>query len=317
MTAFPNRLVYGSAGIDLGVPRRIHRNNLDTTWGEGIRSFDTAPIYAHGQAEQILGEFLSRHPDASVTTKVGLNGNSIPRMPAFVFRSARWGSKFFKKRQTISLREPSPKEPPPRQNPETLDLKTLENSLYESLDRLGRSSISTLLMHEVHPSAANNPATVAFVQNVQNSGVIEKAGLGGSGLEQAADCLNPIYQVMQTGIWLGASDSAPIPPSFSGETIAYGTLRPLNSLSLWLQDERIRTKWMRELDSPLDADEGLPVWLVSWVLNHLRNSKVLFYSSRPAHIRQLARGTTALLADPDRISLFERLYLRLASTHDS
>jgi D-threo-aldose 1-dehydrogenase len=46
---------------------------IDGAWAEGIRYFDTAPLYGHGLSERRLGRALSRRPrsDFIISTKVG------------------------------------------------------------------------------------------------------------------------------------------------------------------------------------------------------------------------------------------------------
>jgi D-threo-aldose 1-dehydrogenase len=46
---------------------------MEAAWAEGIRTFDTAPMYGHGFAERIVGEFLREQPRDSyvLSTKVG------------------------------------------------------------------------------------------------------------------------------------------------------------------------------------------------------------------------------------------------------
>ena len=44
---------------------------LDAAYDAGIRHFDVARSYGRGLNEALLGKFLSRHSDATVTTKFG------------------------------------------------------------------------------------------------------------------------------------------------------------------------------------------------------------------------------------------------------
>ena len=68
----PARLGFGTAGISIAAPREAHRL-LETAWDCGIRYFDTAPLYAYGEAEKLLGQLLrGRQDQATICTKVGL-----------------------------------------------------------------------------------------------------------------------------------------------------------------------------------------------------------------------------------------------------
>ena len=55
------------------------REVLAEAWRQGIRSFDTAPLYGHGQSERRLGAFLREQPrDAfALSTKVGRRLRSV------------------------------------------------------------------------------------------------------------------------------------------------------------------------------------------------------------------------------------------------
>lgn len=312
-----SRLILGTAGFDLGVQRRKHLHVLEQAWDEGISHFDTAPIYAHGQSEVILGEFLKSHPCARITTKAGLSGRIFPRVPASLFRLARWGS-----RLVVRARATTPKNEllPPKEIsvkptepiPMPLDITKLKQSLESSLRRLQLRSITVLLLHEVHPLAANDPAVVDFISGLRKDGIFELAGIGGTHFDLTSEALNPAYRVIQTEFYLG---SRPWPEHLSSPTvekIAYSALRPLKRLSDLLNERGLLKKWQHELDSTLEGTEGLPVWLVSWVLHQLPNSSAIFFSSKPSHIREVAQGILPLLADPARIAVFENLYQKLS-----
>jgi len=52
---------------------------LSAAWDAGVRHFDVAPLYGHGEAERILGSFLAgRRDEATIVTKFGIEptGNS-------------------------------------------------------------------------------------------------------------------------------------------------------------------------------------------------------------------------------------------------
>ena len=76
----------------------------------GIRFFDTAHIYAEGRSEEILGEAIGHLQDAKVCTKIG-----------------------------YEVIDGKPKK--------NYEINFLNDSLSISLDRLRRSSIDLLLLH--------------------------------------------------------------------------------------------------------------------------------------------------------------------------
>lgn len=316
MASRVSRLIYGTAGIDLAVSRGIHLRNLEEAWSEGISHFDTAPIYAHGQAEAILGEFLKFHPDARVTAKMGLIGRFLPRLPASAFQFARWGARLLaRSRQSPSNPgeqvSAEKKAPSIESKPAALDLISLKQSLDGSLRRLRLDSVPVLLLHEVNTMSANDPATVEFIEGLQQQGMFQKAGIGGGNPAMEQVVLNPIYQVIQSEFYLGGRPwpEAQVPPH--RQNILYAALRPMKSLSTLLLDPSLAAKWRQELDSSLAGQEGIAVWLMSWALHQIPNSRAVFFSANPGHIRDMARGVEPLLVDSQRLAVFGSLYRNL------
>lgn len=62
------------------------RDTIATAWDEGVRYFDTAPLYAYGMSERLIGdEMRSRSEDCVISTKVGRllrpGGDVFPGQP--------------------------------------------------------------------------------------------------------------------------------------------------------------------------------------------------------------------------------------------
>ena len=53
---------YGTSGLNGGWSRRSSLALLEAAVDSGIRHSDTAPLYGLGSAEDVVGEFLARHP---------------------------------------------------------------------------------------------------------------------------------------------------------------------------------------------------------------------------------------------------------------
>lgn len=312
----PSPLIYGTAGFDLGYPRKLHLRCLEHAWEMGIRQFDTAPIYAHGQAEVILGEFLHRRLEAKVTTKCGLAGRMMPRIPASVFRMARSIARI--RGGMRSLGETGPRPSVGMENePVSLDVGALTASFEASLKRLRLKTASCLLLHEVGPQAANEQAVVRFIADLKKSGRILSAGLGGSAILRDQTPLDPIFDVVETEHNLGGQ---PWPYSLgdaSQRKIAYGALRPVRALSAHLHSEPELKRWQQALDSPLVEEEEIGIWLIGWVLRTLPDSQVVFYSSKPSRISNICRGVPKLLDAPERLRLFEQMALPALAPHDT
>ncbi len=61
------------AGLMEAVPYATARATVEAAWSEGIRFYDTAPLYGFGFAERFVGDVLREQPreDFALTTKVG------------------------------------------------------------------------------------------------------------------------------------------------------------------------------------------------------------------------------------------------------
>jgi aryl-alcohol dehydrogenase-like predicted oxidoreductase len=67
-----SRFTFGTAGLFNAGSRRRRASLLAGAYEQGFTHFDTAPLYGFGIAEGDLKPFLAAHPDATVTTKVGI-----------------------------------------------------------------------------------------------------------------------------------------------------------------------------------------------------------------------------------------------------
>ncbi|RYG90246.1 MAG: aldo/keto reductase [Alphaproteobacteria bacterium] len=94
-------------------PAPIAMELLEAATGAGLNYLDTGPSYANGEGERRLGAFLQRHPglDLLVSTKVGTNFDENGR-------------------RTRSF-----------------DVRDMERSFTDSLDRLGREQVDILYLH--------------------------------------------------------------------------------------------------------------------------------------------------------------------------
>ncbi|WP_323768948.1 aldo/keto reductase [Marinovum sp.] len=101
---------------------------LDAAWAGGLRYFDTAPHYGRGLAEQRLGRFLAGRDEAVISTKVGrvLSPAAAPIAKADGFVN-------------------------PAQNDVRYDYSGdgIEESFEQSCDRLGRSRIDIVFVHDI------------------------------------------------------------------------------------------------------------------------------------------------------------------------
>lgn len=150
---------------------------LARAWAAGIRYFDTAPHYGRGLSEERLGLFLKGREGAVVSTKVGRVLSparaAIPQADGFVN---------------------------PAQNDVRYDYSGdgIEESFEQSCERLGRSRIEILYVHDIgeltHGVAGNAPHREAFLGGgyerlvkLKEQGRIRAFGLG---VNECAVCLD-------------------------------------------------------------------------------------------------------------------------------
>ncbi len=128
-----SRFTFGTASLfNAGTPQE-RRDLLAAAYDHGFRHFDTAPYYGFGVAERELAPLLAAHPDATVTTKVGLySPGGENQSDAMIF-----------------LRKAAGKALPALSRP-TVDFSVARarRALDDSLKRLGRDHVELYLLHE-------------------------------------------------------------------------------------------------------------------------------------------------------------------------
>jgi D-threo-aldose 1-dehydrogenase len=119
---------------------------LRCAWEAGIRYFDTAPHYGRGLSEKRLGRFLAGRDDVVISTKVGrvLSPAKTPIVEADSYVN-------------------------PAQNDVRYDYSGdgIEESFEQSCERLGRTDIDILYVHDIgeytHGATANQGHMAAFL----------------------------------------------------------------------------------------------------------------------------------------------------------
>jgi aryl-alcohol dehydrogenase-like predicted oxidoreductase len=279
---------------------------LDVAYDAGIRHFDVARAYGRGGTELILGDFLKRRHDATVTTKYGilpplhsswqarLRQVSRP-LVQFVRRSPTLGA-------TVSVITPTAKRA-------RFTADEARRSLEISLRSLKRDHIELFLMHEPSAKDLANAGLLDFLHDAAARGVIGAFGVGVRA-DKLTDLRSerPDYcRVMQFNST--AVDPDPIGPDARTFCITY---RPVSE-RLGLRYDRIMAdsaeakRWSDAVGLDLSAPGQFRTLMLKAALIRRPGGVVLFSSTKPEHIRaNAAAATDASLAEP-ALRLVDRL----------
>ncbi len=141
---------------------------IRAAWSEGLRYFDTAPLYGYGQAETWLGQALQTEArrDFTILTKVGL----LLREPDTAEEHSFFHGTTTSKRPVWDF-----------------SYEGVKRSLGESLERMGVDSVDIVLLHDPddHLDEALDGAYVAL-HELRSEGVIRAIGAGTTSPESLA-----------------------------------------------------------------------------------------------------------------------------------
>ncbi len=168
------RLGFGGSGLMGGISERESLRLLETAFDAGIRHFDVAPAYGHGQAERCLGKFLrGKRDQVTVATKYGILPPAragllemargvvrpaVARLPAVRKRMAQ-AAAGLRAKAKFSAEEAG---------------KSLEHSRRE----LGIDAIDVWLLHEATAEDLDGSDLLPFLRDAQARGMIGTYGVG-------------------------------------------------------------------------------------------------------------------------------------------
>ena len=168
--------VFGTAQF-ADVPPDAALRLLQVAWEAGFRRFDTAPLYAFGQAEQVLGRFLAGRAEAlGVTTKVGLAPQPDRPVRRRVLRTAKAALPAPLLARVKGALRPAPDEAAPREMASSrFGVDGVRASVETSLRRLG-GRVDRLLLHEVRPHDVT-PELLELLAEVVRRGDVGSVGV--------------------------------------------------------------------------------------------------------------------------------------------
>jgi aryl-alcohol dehydrogenase-like predicted oxidoreductase len=148
---------------------------LGSAWDEGIRFFDTARSYGYGESEALLGRFLKgRRDQVLVATKFGI----LPAPQSGWKRVAKSAA-----RSMISM-VPSARSLVRRAaatqfSPDQFNIPVLQQSIEESLRKLGTDYVDILFLHSAPCSVLEQHDLLAAMGKLVDQGKVRLAGLSG------------------------------------------------------------------------------------------------------------------------------------------
>lgn len=297
------RVGFGTSGLHGGWASRKHSLHLlEVAYDEGLRYFDTAPMYGLGYAESVLGDFVrSRRPEAVIATKFGIPGPS-PRQRALL-ELARTVAKpvadAFPGAKQVMLRllaaRATNSKPISQQGQRVVDESNgtsrftpaaLFASVDASLRTLRIGQIPVLIMHEARADDLSEELLDALAQ-LKKAGKIERWGLGSPRrtIEKCMTVLTRCPDVVQFE-WSTAAEAAPSWPGTT--TILHGAVRAAAS-SPWAQNpDTLRVASIR---AGVDLCESgrLASVALSMALSANTGSRVIFTSRSAKHIAEVCR----------------------------
>jgi D-threo-aldose 1-dehydrogenase len=169
------RAGFGCSGLMGALSRRESLALLSAAWDAGVRHFDVAPMYGHGEAESVLGAFLAgRRDQATIVTKFGLQPTGKSRFVEIARAVARPLL-----RRIPALRPSSTASASQAPVRAPLDPRNAELSLVSSLRALQTDSIDVLLVHEAEAHLLHDDGLLTFLENSVRKGLIRTFGIGG------------------------------------------------------------------------------------------------------------------------------------------
>lgn len=168
------RLGFGGSGLMGGISERESLLLLETAFDAGIRHFDVAPAYGHGQAERCLGKFLrGKRDQVTVATKYGILPPAragLVAMARSVVRPAVAHMPAVRKRMAQAAAGLRAKA--------RFSVEEAGKSLEHSRRELGIDAIDIWLLHEATAEDLDGADLLPFLQEMQRRGRIGTYGVG-------------------------------------------------------------------------------------------------------------------------------------------
>lgn len=188
-------LGFGCASLGSRVSETQGLRALNYAFERGVRWYDVAPAYGDGEAEGILGKFLSGRRDSVVIcTKFGIPRPVVPPLMRFLRPAARALAKALP--QLSGTRRKAGTNRIKYKN--RLRADQIEGSVVESLRRLRTDYIDVLALDEPSPQDCTNEAVLRELRRVVEKGYVRCVAIAGSPEAVAAGARVPeLFKIAQ------------------------------------------------------------------------------------------------------------------------
>jgi len=277
--------------------RRESKDLLLTAYNAGIRYYDTARLYGHGDAERLVGEVFGSQRDVSITTKVGLGAATWNQRKAIVRRLARPIA-----RQHAFQRDSSPQRFAVTQSPSigTFGSEYVARSLATSMKQIGRSALDCVLLHEISDPWVTDDL-IAQLADYLKTGQVVRFGIATSHhlSTDSLDRLSAVVSVVQAAAPPLGEDLTTSPTN--GHTRNFHSLlgragHDLNGLYQWIRQRPENAAVFSEATGlPVIDKSALADLIFSYRRTQAPDDVLIFASSSSRHLTESARALSRTL----------------------
>ena len=283
-----SRLGFGCSSIAGGLTRRASLALLEAAFDAGIRHFDVAPMYGHGTAEAVVGEFVQRHTgDVTLTTKYGI----LPPPAGGMLNVARalvrpLANRVPPLRQYLIRRAGDIAQPTAKAAFTPVEAM---RSLEASLRALRVERLDLFLLHDADGDDLQDRGLLRMLHDARDAGKIANFGVGSPArvVEELVKT-HPEYCPVVQSEWSALSEAPFSPERFylCHRTIAGAADR----VQAWFrEDATLCGEWERGVGMSLADPENVTALLLTIALLHTPGV-VLFSSRKQERIERNVRS---------------------------
>ena len=280
---------FGSSNLYGGSRRALSVALVRAAADSGIKWIDTAPLYGHGAAEEIVGEAIrGRRDELVLVSKVGILPTQIKLPYRLRSKATAWASRV----PGGNALFPPPAPLHPKFN--VFAPTDVVVSVERSLRALGTDRLDYLLLHEVDPQVASDPVLLDVLDALVTGGKVLAYGTATQADKTRAIAAGP--QAGRFALFQMPADTDPLPTgSIVLHSLLGGVLRQTMA--------RLKTEQsLRETAKALDIDPDQPDLARRLIASALRREgvrAVLFSTSDVDRVRDMVGAATLSPAAAD------------------